>query len=262
MKHINKYITLGLLAGTMLTTASCDDWFNIEPEDSITLDKFWKSQSDVESSVASCYRGMIEPEFMERIFAWSEVRSDDVISTRSANDNLANILKLSLDASNGYTSWSSFYSVINYCNTVIYYAPGVRDIDPEFKEGSLRAYLAEAKTVRALCYFYLVRTFNDVPYITEPYVDDSERFNKEQTPSDEVLRLVMEDLKSIETDYAKSTYTTTAQTKGRITQKALWALMADIALWQNNYDDCIKYCDLVLNTQENPLELEKASVFN
>lgn len=262
MKQINRYITLGLLAGIMAVVSSCDDWFNIEPEDSITLEKYWKSQSDVESGVAACYRGMIEPEFMERIFAWGEVRSDDVIGTRSANGNLENILKLSLDASNGYTSWASVYSVINFCNTVIHYAPGVRQKDPEFKEGSLRAYLAEARTVRALCYFYLVRTFNDVPYITEPYIDDSERFEKEQTDGDEVLRLVMADLKAIETDYAKSTYTTTAQTKGRITQKALWTLMADIALWQNNYDDCIKYCDLVLNTADNPLELEKTSVFN
>lgn len=262
MKQLHKIVVVGLMAGLFVTTSSCDDWFNIEPENDITLKKFWKTQSDVESAVSACYRAMLEPEFMERIFAWSEVRSDDVQGTRRVNDNMSNILKLSLDASNGYTSWASFYSVINYCNTVIHYAPDVRLSDPEFKEGSLRAYIAEVKTIRALCYFYLVRTFNDIPYITEPYIDDSQRFDKEQTKGDEVLRLVLDDLKGIEQDYAKSAYTTTSHTKGRITQKALWTLMADISLWLNNYENCIRYCDYVLNSAENPLELEKTSVFN
>ncbi|MCM1107704.1 MAG: RagB/SusD family nutrient uptake outer membrane protein [Clostridium sp.] len=260
MKHIYSYIAAGLLAGTMLTTTSCSDWFNIEPENDIILGKFWKKQSDVESAVGACYRGMIEPEFMERIFVWSEVRSDDVIGTRRVNENLSNILKLGLDASNGYTSWKSFYSVINYCNTVIRNAPSVRENDPEFKEGSLRAYLAEAKAVRALCYFYLVRTFKDVPYITEPYVDDTERFEAAQTSGDELLRMVLEDLKTVENDI-KSTYSTTAHTKGRITQKGLWTLMADIALWLQDYSTCVAYCDKVLSSSDNPLELEKTSVF-
>lgn len=262
MKRILDILKLSLLSLCSLPFVSCDDWFEIKPESEITLDDLWKHQSDVESAIGSCYRGMIEPSFIERLIVWGELRSDNVIRGGNPSEAVRNILSVNLDPSNDFAPWAPFYSVINFCNTVLLYAPGVRDHDPEFKEGALRAYIAEAKTVRALCYFYLVRTFNNVPYITEPYADDTEDFSVEQTDGDEILRLIMDDLKSIEYDYAKKVYSSNEHTKGRITQKALWALMADIALWQENYQDCIDYCDKCLEATDNPLQLEKSTIYN
>ncbi|MGI6224268.1 MAG: RagB/SusD family nutrient uptake outer membrane protein [Prevotella sp.] len=246
----------------VLTFTSCESWFDIKPESELVAEDFWKSESDVESAMAACYRAMLEPDFMERLIVWSEVRSDNVLQGTNATTDISNILNANVEASNSYTSWGAFYTVINYCNTVLENAPLVRDVDPEFKEGELRSYIAEAKTLRALCYFYLVRTFDNVPYITEAYTDDTQEFEVPQTDGDAIIDSLLLDLESISENYAKSVYSTTSMTKGRITQKAMWTLMADMYLWRNNYDKCIEYCEKVLTTTTNPLELESSTDYN
>jgi hypothetical protein len=38
--------------------------------------------------------------------------------------------------------------------------------------------------------------------------------------------------------------------------------MADMYLWRNNYDQCIEYCNKVINTTTNPLQLQSSSTYN
>lgn len=260
MKH--KIFILPFLSFmTLSLLISCDSWFDIKPDAELVEEDFWQSKSDVESAIAACYRAMQEPGAMERFIVWGEMRSDNVLAGSNPSNDINYILTANIDATNGYTSWGDIYSIINYCNTVIQKAPQVRDKDPNFKESELRAYLAEAKGVRALCYFYLVRTFKDVPFITEPYTDDTRSFQVAQTNGDAVIDSLLTDLEGV-SRYAKAEFTSTADTKGRMTQKAIWALMADMYLWENNYDKTIEYCDRVLNSTSNPLSLLPASQYN
>lgn len=254
-------IAMSMMAATPMLT-SCEDWFNIKPESELVGEDFWQKKSDVESAVAACYRALEEPGAMERLIVWSEVRSDNVIAGTNCSNDISYILNANLDANNGYASWGPIYTVINYCNNVLENAPLVQQRDPAFTSGELRSYEAEAKTLRALCYFYLVRTFKDVPYSTQSFSDDTRAFQLPQTNGDAVIDSVLTDLENISNNHAKSVYSTTADTKGRITQKALWTLMADMYLWRNNYDKCIEMCDKVLNTSTNPLTLETAKDYN
>ncbi len=251
-----------LLAVAAMGLSSCEDWFNIKPDAELVSEDFWQSKSDVESSVAACYRAMLEPGFMERVIVWGEARSDNALAGSMTSEDISNIMEANIDASNGYTSWGSVYSVINNCNTVIENAPMVLERDPNFRRGELNAYLAEVKAIRALCYFYLVRTFKDVPFITQAYTDDTREFSVEQTDGDELIDQLLEDLETIAENNARAEFSSVADTKGRITQKALWTLMADMYLWRNNYDKCIEYCQKVQNTSTNPLQLESTSAYN
>jgi hypothetical protein len=234
----------------MLALTSCDDWFDLHPQSESILEDYWRDESDVKSVVASCYRAMNEIGFMERLLIWGEVRSDNVIQGSTQNTDIDHFLNLTLNATNGYTSWNEFYRVINYCNTVIYYAPAVREKDPNFTEGQLRAYLAEVKGIRALCYFTLVRTFRDIPFLTAPTFDDSESFEAPQSNPDVIIRTLIDDLKEIQNS-AIAHYEDVLYDKGRITRKAIWALIADMSLWINDYQTCIDYCDKVLNPENN-----------
>ena len=67
-------------------------------------------------------------------------------------------------SNNSYTDWSSFYSVIDRCNLVIQKAPEVAEKDPNYLPSDVQATIAEVTALRALCYFYLVRTFMAVHY--------------------------------------------------------------------------------------------------
>lgn len=263
MKQIKQLILpVAAALTTLATVTSCDDFFDIKPSTELVSDDFWQSKNDVESSVAACYRAMMEPGVMERLIVWGEVRSDNVLVGYSASDDISRILSANLDATNAYTQWGSLYSVINDCNTVLENAPSVIERDPNFKQGELRAYQAEALTLRALCYFYLVRTFRDVPFITEPYTDDTRSFQVAQTDGDAIIDTLLMQLEEIQATYPRATYTSTADTKGRVTQKTVWTLMADMYLWRNQYDKTIEYCEKVLDTTTNPLQLETAATYN
>lgn len=60
--------------------------------------------------------------------------------------------------------------------------------------------MAKVKALRALCYFYLVRVFRDVPVSTKAYMTDNQDTQLEQKAPAEVLELCIQDLKEAETD--------------------------------------------------------------
>ncbi|MDD4431219.1 MAG: RagB/SusD family nutrient uptake outer membrane protein, partial [Bacteroidales bacterium] len=159
-----KVVFLALLLG--LGMNSCEDWLTIFPKGELILEDYWKEGAHVEQVVASCYRSLIEADCIERMLVWGEVRSDNVVAGLDVKNELLDILNVNILTTNSYANWSSFYAVINFCNTVLLYAPDVVDIDNTYSINQLNAHRAEALSIRALCYFYLVRAFRDVPYVT------------------------------------------------------------------------------------------------
>lgn len=261
--NIKKYSRLfAIIPAMSFMFSSCvDNWLNMPPDDQIVLDQYWKSATDVEAAVNSCYRYMITDDFMYRLFYWGELRSDNIALDNSNTDE-TNLWNCNIQTDNGITRWNSFYQVINYCNTVLYYAPGVMNVDVNFKEYELRAFQAEALTIRSLCYFYLVRTFGDVPMILKPSKDDSEDFNVPQSTQEVIISQIINDLKTAES-YARDKWSTNAETKGRVTKNAVRALLADVYLWNKEYDNCVSSCDRVINDNINPIVLmEPDFMFN
>ena len=265
-KNMKKQIINRILLVVFITgVSSCNDWFDLRPMSDTILEDFWSDENDVRSMVGACYRAMNEGGFVDRLMVWGEVRSDNVKKGRAYNDERATdvtrILDLTLNSTNPYTTWSFYYQVINYCNMVMHYAPAVLDRDPNFTEAQLRSYIAEVKGIRALCYFILVRTFRDIPFSTEPYIDDSQEYLIPQSDPDEVIQYLINDLKAVEDD-ATFEFLDLASDRGRITRKAIWAMIADMSLWLGKYDDCITYCDKVLRLltteMRHRLEIDKS----
>jgi hypothetical protein len=144
------------------------------------------------------------------------------------------------------------YEVINMANSVIKYAPEVASIDASFNINTMNSYLSEAYFLRALAYFYLVRTFRDVPYITEPYVNDAMPYDVAKTQGNDILNALITDLEKA-LPASKAFFQETdpfnpMNTKGRATRWSINALLADINLWLGNYDKCITSCDAVINS--------------
>ncbi len=246
----------------MVALTSCDDFFDVRPQSETILEDFWENESDVESAIGSCYRAMNEEGFLKRVIAWGEVRSDNVISGNGilANDGdataLYRILNLSLTGDNSYTYWGEVYTVINNCNNVIHYAPEVRKKDPNFTEIQYNTYMSEAVGIRALCYFMLVRTFRDIPLVIEPTIDENMPMEVPQQKPDSVINFLINDLKGVENIAMKTFKNNTPYDKGRITQKAIWALLADIYLWKNDYENCITYCNKILDDPDYRIDLQ------
>ena len=239
MKHI-KFIAIISLISKL---SACTDWLAIEPEGKIVAGDYWKLESDVEAVVATCYRSMIEDDIISRMIIYGELRSDNLIGGYGLNENLKKIIEANIQPTNPYASWSAFYKVINYCNIVLHYAPTV--IDPNFSQSELNAKLAEVMTLRALSYFYLVRTFGEVPFVTDASISDTQDYSVAKSSENVILDYLEADLTKAEV-WAMSAYGKLNANKGRVTKNAIRALLADIYLWRNKYDECIAVSDRVL----------------
>ena len=246
-----------------LGLGSCSDFLEIEPLNDIVLDKFWNEENDVENIVAGCYSGMQNRILIERMIVWGELRSDHLIGGTGVQDNIniQNILKENITANNVYTSWGEFYDMINRCNTVLHYSPLVAERDPNYTETELMATRAEVSAIRDLCYFYLIRTFRDVPYSTQPFLDELQQMAMPATKFDAVLDSLITDLENVKS-YAVKTYpvSKTNYQCGRITQDAIHAMLAEMYLWKKDYANSVKYADMVIDakTQRFQDEIDNA----
>ncbi len=247
-------ISLSFIIYHLSFSVACSDFLEIEPQEIIVLDKFWNEEADVENMVAGCYSTMQQEAVVSRMMAWGEFRSDNTVGGTGIENvtDLSNIFKENINASNSYAKWGDFYNIINRCNTILYYAPQVAQCDPNYTQSELRATEAEVKTLRDLMYFYLIRTFRDVPFYTQPYLDDNQAMNLPATPFEAVLDSLISDLESVQS-YAVRRYPANKSNyqQGRITQDAIHALLADMYLWKQDYANAVRYADLVISAKTN-----------
>ena len=234
-----------------IALTSCDDFLSILPMNEVVLENFWTEKADVNSVVNSCYEALQNSDVQQRMGVWGELRSDNMVAGSNVSNEISEILKENILESNSMSDWSKFYTVINRCNTVCYYAPRVAALDPNYTDDELRANIAEVSTLRALCYFYLIRTFRDVPYTTMPSIDDSQNYVLPATPFNAVLDSLIENLEMVKDDAVRRYYRDDSpsayQNSSRVTRWFTYTLLADLYLWKGDYDNAIKYCDLVLD---------------
>jgi hypothetical protein len=227
---------------------SCSDWLELAPEDGVIRDKFWKTKEEVHSAVMGCYASMMNDGMMERYFVWGEARAEMVEPTSRATDGVLRALQSGeIVSSNKYTDWSMFYKTINQCNTVLELAPLARDKDLSFSEDMLRQYRAEVICIRSLAYFYLLRTFGDVPYVTQASIYDNQNYAVPKNTQADVVDSLIVALRSVENDIP-SGYTTIASNKGRFNIWSLKTLLADIYLWKEDYASSIELCTQIINS--------------
>ncbi len=263
-------LTLGVMSSGMLT--SCGEKFlELEPQNETVLENFWKEKTDVQAVIAGCYSQLQSEAIISRMMIWGEYRSENVVYTDAdhKDHNLEKVLKENLTANNGYTKWEDFYSVINKCNTILKYAPGVADVDPSYTKSQLKADIAEVIAIRSLCYFYLIRTFRDVPYTETCYEDDSEGEGKQPmalpaTDFNTVLSNLISSLEAVSED-ALDGYPETSNpyseyfSTGRITKWAIYAMLCEMYLWQKNYTKCIEFANKIIDRKKQ--EVKKLKTF-
>lgn len=249
----NKYNKIICALCVVCGLTSCSDFLDIKPQSEIILEDFWNEKADVDNVVTGCYSALQSDGVRRRMMIWGEARSENVMSGPTINNdiNLENVLKENITAMNSYTTWDGFYDVINRCNTVLKYAPEVAAKDPSYTQGDLNATIAEVTALRSLAYFYLIRTFRDVPFSREAFTDDDQKMDLEATPFNDVLNNLIEDLESVK-DKAVQRYPETKPRyqAGRITQDAIHAMLCEMYLWKQDYNNCIKYADLVIESKK------------
>ena len=247
-----------LAAGLMMV--SCVDTI-ILPEDKTVDEDFWKSKSDVQLMVNGAYRSMLSEAIVSRLIVWGDLRSDELVpsgrQTGALPEDLTEINMGNTQDNNEFAEWGAFYTVINNCNMVLERAEEVMSVDPSYTQGDYLADCSQMLALRSLCYFYLVRNFRDVPYVSQAFMNSSQERNIPQSNPDSVLTACIADLEIAEKNAISASAYTDWRKVGYLTRDGIDALLADIYLWRASvkhsaadYEAAIAYCDKVIESKK------------
>jgi starch-binding outer membrane protein, SusD/RagB family len=266
IKNINYKILLLVVMLTAGISPSCNKYLDVKPQDGLIRQDYWKTKEQLDASVAGCYASLLAPTTSKSIplakylFVWGELRGDmvqptnDPAASGQSSSGLSTLQRDELDmlhddlvSTNTLTNWEAVYRTINYCNTVIKFGPDVIKSDNTLTQPVLNGYLAEARTLRALMYFYLLRTFGEVPLKLEPTVSDTDLKPIAKSSQQDIYGQIITDLK-FAAQYALPSYGNLADDKGRITKYTAYTVLADAYLWMEDYQDCIDACNMVIQS--------------
>lgn len=251
----------GCTAILSLGLFSCEDWLTLYPSTQIVEEEFWQDKNDITSVRNGAYLNLAGSACVERFIVWGEGRSDNVSANSTPIDDVINRLQAgNLQAEDGYTNWATFYTGINYCNKVLEHGEEIMKKDLSFTEAEWKPMRSEMTTLRALYYFYLIRAFGDVPYVTKAINKDSEVAPIAVTPQKEILDDLIKQLEAVKDD-ATIDFGSTSDNKGYVTRKTAYTVLADLYLWRAaltkpneeltaesdaDYKKCIEQCDYVI----------------
>lgn len=230
MNKINyKWLTVWFV---LVTISSCKKYLNQTPENSLTGDAFFKTEADANAAIIGVYDAL--QACSDEFITWGEFRAD-LISPLINSDVTYTYYQL-FENNRVASVWAAPYNVIGRANTLIEKVPGIPELDNRFTREESNALVGEALFMRALCYFYLVRTFRDVPLVLQPPSSDAVNFLVPKTSADTVLDQIEADLaiaeKDVLTEFGKP-----AESKGRVTKGAVHALQTDVYLWRAKYKE-------------------------
>lgn len=216
MKKI--YLFLAFVVSSVVFTA-CSDFLDITPNDMITGDNFYQSEEDFQAATAPLYN-KVWFNFNDKFYyALGDGRGFNLYAPYS--DYIYPFTDL---LETGLTSplvqaWGSLYNVIQQSNKVI---QGIANstVDESIKE----PYIAEARFMRGVAYWYLASLWGNVIISTNP--DDLVNNPIVNTaPTADVYMFAIRDL-----EYAAKYLPETAVDQGRVTSYSAYAMLSRVYL--------------------------------
>lgn len=208
-----------------LANLACTKQLELTPISSISTASFWKTEDDANGAVYGMYarlRGVTATS----LYIWGESRSQNL--KQSVGNDFTNIRNFdnTLDATAAGPDWSNIYQVVDDANYILTYVPGIEGFKSEASKNRL---LAETYTMRAYCYFVMVKTWGGVPLVTEPTEGyDPSVIYKERAPVAEVFALIKQDIDQALSLFADNSFTTG---RNRWSKPGTNALKGDVYLW-------------------------------
>ena len=237
-----------LMAVTIISTtilSSCKDFFDIAPESSATTGNAYNTAADLEAALIGVYQTLYTDYFIWENFVMSDVRSDNAYAGGDDSEIYQyDDLKISPLNSRILLTWQQLYNGIAKANLVIEKAQQIED--PLLNENNKREnIIAEAKFLRALYYFELVKAFGGVPLVKEFGKINPEDANIARSTDIEIYNFIVQDLEVATA--LPADYNNVSLTKSKVTKGAAYALLAKVYAQRpdRNYEKVLEYCEEV-----------------
>lgn len=147
----------------VITTSSCKkDFIERTPVSSVTIDNLYKTDKDYLDAVTGTYAALRDS--YSTMWQFGDIRGDDAFIYVSNQPSVQAVDLFSINSTDGLlnNTWANNYIVINRANNILARLESADIAVVKNKD----QYIGEAKFLRALAYFNLVRIFGDVQMIT------------------------------------------------------------------------------------------------
>lgn len=214
---ISIVIVIGFLLGS-----SCTKDLNLSPVSSITSASFWKTQNDANGAITGMYslfRGIADLDY----FNWGEARAEELKGGKWGRT--MTVYQNAMTPLDAGSNWYNLYRIVHQANLILKYVPNI-DFASDNEKNNI---LAQAYTMRAFCYFIVVKTWGDAIVVTEPTESyDPAIIYKERTPVADVFTLIKKDINDAVALFPDNSFPVG---RNRWSKSGANALKADIYLW-------------------------------
>lgn len=211
----------------------CDSVLDLEAQGTLTSQSFYQTEDDALAALTAAYNPLHNiGTYQNNVWMIGDMMSNDATAPSGASGAypyLLDAMNFTLTASNQAAAerWESNYEGIYRANIVLQRIPE-SSIDESLKQ----RILGEARFLRGLYYFNLVKAFGGVPLITEPL-----EMSELQTPREDASQVydqIVQDLQEaanfLPVEYSSSEV-------GRATRGAAKSLLGKVYLYRENWQD-------------------------
>ena len=242
-------LKVAVLFIALLLTTSCDDFLDKKPQGQLLQTSFPVSAADALLVTNAAYASLRNWFYHSGGFPILDIMSDDARKGSSIADGFSTVgpydnFTITRQQDGLDRWWNALYQGIKAANVVINSVPAV-PMDANLKN----RYLAEARFLRAIFYFDLVRAWGGVPLVTTP----TPALDLVRATKDEVYALIINDL-IFATQNLPEQSAYTANDLGRASKGAAKAYLAKVYLFKNDFTNAEKYTLEVINSAQYSLE--------
>jgi len=241
---MKKLIYTGIVAFSLIF-ASCEDHLETGSESKLTDETIYTSTYYTETVIKGIYDRLADAQmYAQRVsINWCTnndiefVGADEKSYNQDSNRGSSNYYAL---PGNSTLVWTRIYQLIERANLAVVgitnsplYSGGTTD-----EQATMKALLGEARAMRAMAYYELVKHWGDVPFKTEPTKNDLSNVYLPKVDRDEILDFLIEDLLEAQKDIpwvGESAGSVTYSSAERVSKGFVKGLIARMALSRGGY---------------------------
>lgn len=235
---------------------SCNDWIELEPEDSLAKETFFNTQEDFNQAITGLY-AILRPTDADAVggayfgnLYW-EVCADVCMWKNSWTQPWFDISRGELNAVTGNVDlvYKNLYYAISWANTIKAEIEAKAD---NFDEDFVKYVTGQIGFVRALCYIRLTSLWGDVPLVDKIYTPEESKLPR--SPFSEIMeKIIIPDLTLAATNLEVTPYDSR---EGIATKQAAIGMKVRAYLYAEDYENTIKSAlELMELEKQNPSEI-------
>lgn len=242
---------------------SCEKILEKEPTDRISISDLFKDVQGSKTALAGAYHDLLsEDHYMKNLMVYPDLLGGNIKYSKAKNNRLEDIYNASQTAiiSSMNDTYSSLYAELNNVNNIIFYTPLSTGSDLD----KLKI-IAEAKCLRALIHFDLLRTFAR-PFSYSPdgshvgivinlkpqLYGDAPPVRSTVTQAYEAIINDLSDAIKV-FDNNNSGILSGGYTQNYFTSASAQALLAKVYLYSNNWDKAFSLSDQLIKSNRYTL---------